>query len=93
MLALLNSSAALTLDVCLCSQVTNSDDHIVERAKSWCEMVGLYYFRLNPVLSTDVELDEVDEGVLINMLWDTRLYLQKNREIVEKAGRILLGLE
>jgi len=77
----------------LVDQVTNSDDHVVERAKSWCEMVGLSYFRFNPPLSNDVELDEQSDNVLINMLWDARIYLHKNRDLVEKAGRILLGCD
>ena len=65
----------------------------MERAKSWCEMVGLSYFRFNPPLSNDVELDEQSDNVLINMLWDARIYLHKNRDLVEKAGRILLGCD
>ena len=73
--------------------MTNSDDHVVERAKCWCEMVGLSYFRFNPPLSEDVELDEVDDKVLINTIWETRVYLHKNRDMLLKAGRILLGME
>ena len=56
-------------------------------------MVGLNYFRFNPELSEDVELDECDDRVLINLLWDTRNYLHKNKDLVQKAGRILMGLE
>ena len=65
----------------------------MERAKSWCEMVGLPYFRLNPPLSSDVELDENEDRILINMLWETRIYLHKNRDLLQRAGRILLGTE
>ena len=56
-------------------------------------MIGLNYFRFNPPLSEDVELDESNDNVLINMLWDTRAYIHKNRELLNKAGRTLLGLE
>ena len=73
--------------------MTNSDDHVVERAKSWCEMVGLNYFRFNPPLSEDVELDEQNNNALITMLWDARVYLHKNRDLVDKAARILLGTD
>ena len=56
-------------------------------------MVGLPYFRLNPPLSSDVELDENEDRILINMLWETRIYLHKNRDLLQRAGRILLGME
>eukprot|EP00794_Sanderia_malayensis_P008938 gene8938-9891_t len=75
----------------LVHQVTNSDDHVVDRALSWCEMVGLNYFRLNPVLSANVELNEGRGKALIQMMWDTRVYLRKNRDTLVKAGRVLLG--
>ncbi|KAM9324078.1 85/88 kDa calcium-independent phospholipase A2 [Gastrophryne carolinensis] len=70
---------------------TDSDGPAVNRARAWCEMIDSPYFRLSPQLQTDVMLDEVSDAVLVNMLWDTQIYIYQQREEIQKLVRLLLG--
>jgi len=56
-------------------QATQSEGRAVERAAAWCSMIGVPYFRFSPQLSEDVALDCKDDATLINMLWETRCYI------------------
>ncbi|CAI9584738.1 unnamed protein product [Staurois parvus] len=69
---------------------TDSDGPAVNRARAWCEMIDVHYFRLSPHLQTDVMLDEVSDAVLVNMLWDTQIYIYQQREEIQKLVRLLL---
>lgn len=40
--------------------------------------------RLSPQLHTEVMLDEVNDTVLVNALWDTQLYIYQQREQFEQ---------
>ncbi|XP_072889553.1 85/88 kDa calcium-independent phospholipase A2 isoform X2 [Hemitrygon akajei] len=70
---------------------TDSDGRAVDRAKAWCEMVDIPYFRLNSQLKTDVMLDEIDNTILVNMLWDTQIYIHQERERIQELARLLLS--
>lgn len=65
----------------------------MERARCWCEMINVDYVRFNPFLSTDVELNEIDDKILLPMIIGVKKYIQKNFEELERIGRILLGEE
>ncbi|XP_053577225.1 85/88 kDa calcium-independent phospholipase A2 isoform X2 [Bombina bombina] len=69
---------------------TDSDGPAVNRARAWCDMIDVPYFRLSPQLETDVMLDEVSDAVLVNMLWDTQIYIYQQREVIQKLAKILL---
>ncbi|XP_075039063.1 85/88 kDa calcium-independent phospholipase A2 isoform X2 [Mixophyes fleayi] len=69
---------------------TDSDGPAVNRARAWCEMIDIPYFRLSPQLQTDVMLDEVSDAVLVNMLWDTQIYIYQQRELLQNLARLLL---
>ncbi|XP_042202694.1 85/88 kDa calcium-independent phospholipase A2-like [Callorhinchus milii] len=69
---------------------TDSDGRAVDRARAWCEMVNISYFRLNSQLKTDVMLDEVDDAILVNMLWETQIYVHQERESIKQLARLLL---
>ncbi|XP_040262801.1 85/88 kDa calcium-independent phospholipase A2 isoform X1 [Bufo bufo] len=77
----------MVIDCC-----TDSDGPAVNRAQAWCEMIDVPYFRLSPQLQTDVMLDEVSDAVLINMLWDTQIYIYQQREELQRLARLLLTL-
>lgn len=47
--------------------------------------------RLSPQLSQEVMLDEVSDAVLVNMLWETQMYLYEKREVIQSMARVLLG--
>ncbi|KAM9493755.1 85/88 kDa calcium-independent phospholipase A2 isoform 2-T2 [Clarias gariepinus] len=69
---------------------TDSDGCAVDRARAWCEMTDINYNRLNPQLSTEVLLDEVSDAVLVNMLWETQMFLYENRELIHALAQKLL---
>uniref|UniRef100_A0A3B4AD90 phospholipase A2 n=1 Tax=Periophthalmus magnuspinnatus TaxID=409849 RepID=A0A3B4AD90_9GOBI len=62
---------------------TDSDGCAVDRARAWCEMTDTLYHRLSPQLSQEVMLDEVGDGVLVDMLWDTQMYLYEKRDVLQ----------
>ncbi|XDB50956.1 hypothetical protein AB1E18_004510 [Capra hircus] len=70
---------------------TDPDGRAVDRARAWCEMVGIQYFRLNPQLGTDIMLDEVNDTVLVNALWETEVYIYEHREQFQKLVQLLLS--
>ncbi|KAK3510016.1 hypothetical protein QTP70_025318 [Hemibagrus guttatus] len=69
---------------------TDSDGCAVDRARAWCEMTDINYQRLSPQLSSEVLLDEVSDSVLVNMLWETQMYLYENRELIQSLAQQLL---
>ncbi|XP_040003185.1 85/88 kDa calcium-independent phospholipase A2 isoform X2 [Xiphias gladius] len=69
---------------------TDSDGCAVDRARSWCDMIDTIYHRLSPQLSQEVMLDEVSDAVLVNMLWETQMYLYEKREILQSLANLLL---
>lgn len=70
---------------------TDPDGRAVDRARAWCEMVGIQYFRLNPQLGTDIMLDEVSDTVLVNALWETEVYIHEHQEQFQKLIQLLLS--
>ncbi|KAK5925811.1 hypothetical protein CgunFtcFv8_021438 [Champsocephalus gunnari] len=70
---------------------TDSDGCAVDRAGSWCEMIDTVYHRLSPQLSQEVMLDEVSDSVLVDMLWDTQMYLYEQRDTLQTLARQLTG--
>uniref|UniRef100_A0A2K6F0V3 85/88 kDa calcium-independent phospholipase A2 n=2 Tax=Propithecus coquereli TaxID=379532 RepID=A0A2K6F0V3_PROCO len=70
---------------------TDPDGRAVDRARAWCEMVDIQYFRLNPQLGTDIMLDEVSDAVLVNALWETEVYIYEHREEFQKLIQLLLS--
>uniref|UniRef100_A0A8C4PSK0 85/88 kDa calcium-independent phospholipase A2 n=1 Tax=Equus asinus TaxID=9793 RepID=A0A8C4PSK0_EQUAS len=70
---------------------TDPDGRAVDRARAWCEMVGIQYFRLNPQLGTDIMLDEINDSVLVNALWETEVYIYEHREQFQKLIQLLLS--
>ncbi|KAM4585221.1 85/88 kDa calcium-independent phospholipase A2 isoform 2-T3 [Odontesthes bonariensis] len=69
---------------------TDSDGCAVDRAGAWCEMIDTIYRRLSPQLSQEVMLDEVSDAVLVDMLWETQMYLYEKREILQSLAKLLL---
>uniref|UniRef100_A0A3P9MSC6 phospholipase A2 n=1 Tax=Poecilia reticulata TaxID=8081 RepID=A0A3P9MSC6_POERE len=69
---------------------TDSDGCAVDRARAWCEMIDTIYHRLSPQLSQEVMLDEVSDEVLVNMLWETQMYLFEKREVLQSLAKTLL---
>ncbi|CAH0390184.1 unnamed protein product [Bemisia tabaci] len=75
-----NYTTLQTLVEILTDQSTQAEGQVVDRARNWCAMLGIRYYRFNPQLSEDVPLSETRGETLINMLWETRAYMVENRE-------------
>uniref|UniRef100_A0A8C5D040 phospholipase A2 n=1 Tax=Gouania willdenowi TaxID=441366 RepID=A0A8C5D040_GOUWI len=73
-----NNLLKILMDCC-----TDSDGCAVDRARAFCEMTDTLYRRLSPQLSVEVMLNEVDEDVLMNMLLETRTYLNEQRAVLQ----------
>lgn len=69
---------------------TDSDGCVVDRSRAWCEMVDTVYHRLSPQLSQEVMLDEVSDAVLVDMLWETQMYLYEKRDVLQSLAKDLL---
>ncbi|XP_028935263.1 85/88 kDa calcium-independent phospholipase A2 isoform X1 [Ornithorhynchus anatinus] len=71
---------------------TEPDGRAVNRARAWCQMVDILYFRFNPHFGMEVNLDEVSDTVLVNALWDTQIYIHEQRKQIQQLVQHLLGL-
>uniref|UniRef100_A0A452HMW3 phospholipase A2 n=1 Tax=Gopherus agassizii TaxID=38772 RepID=A0A452HMW3_9SAUR len=69
---------------------TDADGPAVDRARAWCEMTDTRYFRFSPQLQSDVMLDEVNDAILVNALWDTQLYICQQQEQFKQLVQELL---
>ncbi|XP_043346430.1 85/88 kDa calcium-independent phospholipase A2 isoform X3 [Dermochelys coriacea] len=69
---------------------TDADGPAVDRARAWCEMTDTLYFRFSPQLHSDVMLDEVNDAILVNALWDTELYICQQQEQFKQLVQELL---
>lgn len=47
--------------------------------------------RLSPQLSQEVMLDEVSDAALVDMLWETQIYLYEKREVLQSLAKLLLN--
>uniref|UniRef100_A0A336LZK7 phospholipase A2 n=1 Tax=Culicoides sonorensis TaxID=179676 RepID=A0A336LZK7_CULSO len=73
----------------LIDQATASNGRVVDRARAWCSMIGVPFYRLNPQMSVDVVMDETNDEVLVNMLWEAKAYMYANRQTVMDIISIL----
>lgn len=73
----------------LVDQATASDGRVVDRARAWCSMIGVPYFRFNPQLSEDIAMDEKSDAKLINMMWEVKAYMHTNRNKVIEMINLL----
>lgn len=70
-------------------QATSSTGAVVDRAQAWCEMIEVCYRRLNPHIYSDVHLDEKNDLVLVNMLWETQAYIFEQRHTIQELAKLL----
>ncbi|XP_035912464.1 85/88 kDa calcium-independent phospholipase A2 isoform X3 [Anopheles stephensi] len=78
-----------TISTLLVDQATASDGRVVDRARAWCSMIGVPYFRFNPQMSVDIAMDEKIDEPLINMLWEVKAYMHSNRKQVIELINLL----
>lgn len=78
-----------TISQLLVDQATSSDGRVVDRARAWCSMINIPYYRFNPQMSEDIAMDEKKDEPLINMLWETKAYLYANRNKIMEMINLL----
>lgn len=62
-----------------------------ERTRTIMLMLMLCFSRLSPQLSQEVLLDEVSDAVLVDMMWETQMYLFEKRESLQTLAKLLLS--
>ncbi|XP_055605449.1 85/88 kDa calcium-independent phospholipase A2 isoform X2 [Uranotaenia lowii] len=73
----------------LVDQATASDGRVVDRARAWCSMIEVPYYRFNPQMSDDIAMDEKIDEPLINMLWEVKAYMYANRKkVIEMINQL-----
>ncbi|KAL7300685.1 hypothetical protein TKK_0006666 [Trichogramma kaykai] len=81
-----------TLAALLVDQATASDGRVVDRARTWCSMIGVPYYRFNPQLSAEIEMDERSDAVLAEMMWTVKAAMHANRDQIKELGAVLDSL-
>jgi len=77
------------LGTLLVDQATASDGRVVDRARTWCSMIGVPYYRFNPHLLTEVAMDEKNDEVLVNMIWTAKAFMHANRNEMKELAAII----
>ncbi|KYM92145.1 85 kDa calcium-independent phospholipase A2, partial [Atta colombica] len=77
------------LGTLLVDQATASDGRVVDRARTWCSMIGVPYYRFNPQLSTEVAMDEKSDEILVHMIWNAKAFMHANRDVVQELATII----
>lgn len=54
-----------------------------------CREQGIDYFRFNPKLDNDVDSGQIKTKKLLPMLWETKRYLHKEKEKMDKLIELL----
>lgn len=61
-----------------------TEGHIARRAEAWCYSLGIPYFRLNPPLSQDLELNTTDDDELVNGMWEAKVYVHAMSPVIDR---------
>ncbi|KAE9414431.1 hypothetical protein Angca_003644, partial [Angiostrongylus cantonensis] len=70
-------------------QLANADGSVVDYARSWSHSISVPFFRFSPSLNPAVELDETDDVKLINMMWNTKVYMNEESYSVNHLMELL----
>lgn len=71
------------------TMATQTDAHVVQRGQAWCNSMQVAYFRLNPPLSENLQLNEIEEVEIVNALWETKAYMYNQRSFIEILAKLL----
>lgn len=70
-------------------QATLSDGRVIDRARAWCSMIGVPYFRFSPQLSEEIAMNEMSDEKLCNMLWETKVFMYNNQSTIKQIADLL----
>ena len=71
--------------------IVETDNRITDRCRAWCSIAGIPYYRFSPYMATDIEMDEKDDKILIDFMWNTMAYVYSRKEDVIRLKEILLN--
>ncbi|KAL4239748.1 85/88 kDa calcium-independent phospholipase A2 [Mactra antiquata] len=74
----------------LIDQASISEGRPVDRARAWCSMINVPFYRFSPQLSEDIPLDCNDNKALITMMWETQCYIVANKHRIEQVAQLLM---
>ncbi|XP_064601100.1 85/88 kDa calcium-independent phospholipase A2-like [Liolophura sinensis] len=72
-------------------QATVTEGRPNDRARAWCSMINVPFFRFSPQLSEDVPLDAHDDKTILNMMWETQCYIATKKHKFSELGTLLRG--
>lgn len=73
----------------LVDQATASDGRVVDRARTWCSMIGVPYYRFSPQLTMEVAMDEKKDEILADMIWTAKVFMHANRNQVQELAAVI----
>ncbi|KAK5642233.1 hypothetical protein RI129_008400 [Pyrocoelia pectoralis] len=78
--------------ILLVDQATASDGRVVDRARAWCSMVGVPYFRFSPQMSEEISMDEKSDETLCRMLWEAKAYMHSNITTLKEISDLVKAI-
>ncbi|XP_033211846.1 85/88 kDa calcium-independent phospholipase A2 isoform X2 [Belonocnema kinseyi] len=78
-----------TLGHLLVDQATMSDGRVVDRARTWCSMIGVPYYRFNPQLTKEIAMDEKSDVQLAEMIWTAKAFMHANRNQIKELAAVM----
>lgn len=81
------------LGTLIIDQATQSSGRVVDRARSWCSMIGVPYYRFSPKMSEEIDINERNDEKLVNMVWECQAYMYSQRSVVNELATLLKGYQ
>lgn len=73
----------------LVKECTASNGQPVKYAREWCHSIQTPYFRFSPHLSQGISLDEIDLDKVMQVMWETELYVASHNKQFVKLVKFL----
>lgn len=87
--ALKNAKGSANVGNLIMAQVTESTFRPVDRSRAWCLAINAAFYRFSPSLSSDIDLAETDNVMIMQMMWEGHAYLYKYKDQIDKLGELL----
>ncbi|MFH4977821.1 hypothetical protein AB6A40_004530 [Gnathostoma spinigerum] len=81
----------INLSTLLLEQVVGHEMSALESAEIRCSAQNIPFIRVSPK-GIKVRIDQVNDEVLIDMIWTTLRYLSENTEEIDRLGRLFIDL-
>ena len=73
------------------AQSTQSYGQEVDRAEAWCTSMNTPFVRLSPELSKIYDMTESDKDVLVQIMYESHIYIVKNAAQIDTVAKTLLS--